>query len=179
MEEEIKRIEEKQKLTNLQIDKRLSELEMSVDRLTTEIENVLSIKETGKTVESISSFEVNSIKDDIERIKQMRKEELQQIASLAEKYETGIESKEFHDLMKEMLKMRVDLMDKVNDLEKLQNDLIAIESRGQLPQCSEKINNVEYNLKVISEKVSKLENIFVKVISKINALDSSRAVVIE
>ncbi len=106
MDEELRRFEEKQKLTNLQIDKRLALIENAIEDLKTKIETL--------NVPNISNA---------------------------------------RELLTEIKDMREHFDREVKKIETLQNALLGLEERGKLPQCDSSFANLDYDTRLLKEKI--------------------------
>ena len=148
MDEELKRFEEKQKLTNLQIDKRLATIENNLDEIRSSFESI----STGVTERDI---------DEITRkIADMRREELDQnveLKKIAENFDSSKVIEEFERLKESFTQLRLRFEEKVKEVENLQEQLVGIERRGKLPQCENGFEDLKYKTELLTNKVASLE----------------------
>ena len=160
--DELKRFEEKQKLTNLQIDKRLATIELNLDEIKTEFETI-SIPQGIDDKFAKINHDVNNIKDEIKKIHEEEKQEREKIKQLTKKYDIETVQKQFDKLITEVarVKMKIRAAETIEEnlkkIESLQQQLVGISNRGKLPQCKEEIEQVNLKIKILDEKINRLE----------------------
>lgn len=163
MDDEFKRFEEKQKIANLQIDKRLSMMENTLDELKSSFESI----STGVTERDIDAI--------TRRLSEMKKEESDQSAQLkqlAEGFDTSKIIEEFDGLKRSFTDLRLRFEEKVRDVELLQEQLVGIERRGKLPQCEDGFEDLKYKITLALNRLESLE----KKINEFERIDFSRKV---
>lgn len=147
MDDELKRFEDKQKVANFQIDKRLSMIENSIDQLKSAIESI----------SDATPGEVDKVSREVAAVE---KEEIAQRREM-NKIIHGIDSSklmdDFSDLKSSFTELRIRFEEKVNEVSMLQEQLVGFERRGKLPQCENGFDELEYKVRLLSDKVTNLE----------------------
>ena len=158
MDDELKRFEDKQKIANLQIDKRLAMIENAIDELKTGVESISANSSSGQV--SKLEKEVSSIKKDEED--HTKKGGFNYLDIVMD----------FDELKRSFTDLRVRFEEKVSEVVSLQEQLVGFERRGKLPQCENGFAELEYKVKFALEKLDMLE----KKISYLERVNFSNAV---
>ncbi len=163
MEEDLKRFEEKQKIANLQIDKRLSMIENILDELKSSFESI----STG-----VTERDIDSLTKRISDIKKEESDQSSQIKQIAEEFDSSKIIQEFENMKDSFIQLRLRFEEKVRDVENLQEQLVGIERRGKLPQCQDGFENLKYKVTMLTEKLTSIE----KKMDDLQKIDFSRKV---
>ncbi len=184
IEDEFKRFEEKQKLSNLQIDKRLVNLEIGLDEIKTELE-ALSIPKGIEDKVSKIEDELRHVREEFRKVHEEEKQEREEVKNLTKKYDIKTVKNDFEVLMDEFVSLKhkvkaVENLDaKLSMLNNLQQQLISMERRGKLPQCKEDVEQVNINMKILEERLGRFERGMNQLQYQINHLRSVQPTIIE
>ncbi len=160
--DELKRLEEKQKLTNLQIDKRLATIELSLDEVKTEFETINIPRGIDDKFAKID-HDLKNIREEFKKVHEEEKQERNRIKQLTKKYDIETVQKQFDKLIIEVarVKMKIRAAESIEEnlkkLDSLQQQLLGMSNRGKLPQCKEEIEQVNLNIKILEEKINRIE----------------------
>lgn len=155
MDEELKRLEEKQKLTNLQIDKRLSTIEIFLEELKGQFENLSTLQDLNAQMEQFSR-DFHNLKEEIVNLKLERKKDLEQLNSMTQSFDMSVLT-DIRELKNTIDILRSQIEDKVKYLESMQQQLIGLEERGKLPQCDTQFKRIFSNLNSLVDRIDTIQ----------------------
>ena len=101
MDEEIKRLEEKQKIANFEIEKRFVKMEQTIDELKTKIEKISELENVPKEVSNVEE-DIDKTKEHIKSMEEQNKKNLDQITALIDALEVDTLKNEIGELKKRL-----------------------------------------------------------------------------
>ena len=156
MNEDLRRIEEKQKLTNLQIDKRLSQIEIALDNKTP----VSPIPADTSKIER----DIFELKEQIVMLKTEKRVELEKMTEIANKFNFSLIAEEFRNLRKSVDDLRVKFSDKISTIESAQEQMRAFSGtkiEADIDSVQSTVLAIKNDMKRLERRIDILEQNFV------------------
>ncbi len=154
--EELKRFEDKQKLANLQIEKRLVDLEKSLAEIKTELEKVTVLENMPENVTDIAK-DFHSLKEDVEEIKKEKKEDVEQISALVDSVDISGLKKEFNELKKKVEDFTNRFEEEMKALRIIEDQMLKIQRSEDLHDILIKLKQAETKIDSVNLRLSSVE----------------------
>lgn len=146
---EFKRFEDKQKLSNLMIEKRFITLEAIIDDLKTKVEKDSLNENVPK--------EINDLKNMINVLKEEKKKELEQLTALVESVDVTDVKKDVSGMSKTLEDITTKVNDFSNKLQAQDKDILRIEEKIVNGSDDEKILSLSMKIKQIESSIESLK----------------------
>ena len=151
---ELERFENKQKLTNLQIEKRFVQMEEAFDQIKTKIEKLSVLENMPERVEK----DVSLAKEQVETMKDEKKKEIEQISDLVESIDIGSVKKDIIELKTQVSEFKKRFDREIEVLQILENKVKDTSSGDKIHELMVKIKEVGSKSDSFGTRLSSLES---------------------
>jgi len=150
---EIERFENKQKLTNLQIEKRFVIMEEAFDQIKTKLEKVSVLENMPTKIEKDALV----TKEQIESMKDEKKKEIEQISALVESIDIGSVKKDIIELRNQVSEFKKRFDQEIGVLQILEKKVQDTSSGDKFHELMIKIKEAESKTDSFGVRLSSLE----------------------
>ncbi len=151
---ELERFENKQKLTNLQIEKRFVQMEEALDQIKTKIEKVSVLEDIPDKI----GKDVSETKEQFESLKEEKKKEIEQISALVESIDIGSVKKEIIELKNNISEFKKRFDQEIGALQLLEKKVNSKEGGDKFHELMVKIKEVESKSDTFGTRLKTLEH---------------------